>query len=199
MPPPVPIPLWNAEGLISPIDVTNPVSANRAPYFVSLVDLVMRFSTSLERTAILRGFLGYRAELHSLGLNTGFQWLDGSFMESIETSPRNCPPSDVDVVTFYRLPSGMTQGSLVAAKPELFPSNAVERDALKVRFRVDAFTQDLGTASERLVNRSNYWYSVWAHQRTTFRWKGFLQIDLSPVEDSVALPLLTPPASGINP
>ena len=199
MPSSVPIPVWNSEGLISPIDVTNPVSANRSPYFVSLADLVMRFSTSPERLAILRGFLGYRAELHSAGLNAGFQWIDGSFMENIETSPRNCPPGDVDVVTFYRLPVGVTQADLVAKRPDLFPGSVAERDALKARFSVHAYTQDLSTPSERLVNRSSYWYSVWSHQRDSLRWKGFLQIDLSPTDDPAALSLLTPSAVGSTP
>ncbi len=171
MPRSVPIPAWNAEGLISPIDVTNPSSPNRAPYSVSLTDLVMRFSSSAERTAILLGFLDYRAELHTAGLQSGFQWLDGSFMENIETSYRNRPPRDVDVVTFYRLPAGLTQVALASLRPDLFPATAAGHDTLRARFCVDAYTQDLGTASERLVNRSTYWYSMWSHQRVSLRWK----------------------------
>ncbi len=196
---PVPIPSWNAQGVLPPLDMAAPASANRAPYLVLLSDLVLRFSTSPARTAILNGFLAYRAELHSLGLVDGFQWVNGSFMESIETGPRNRPPNDVDVVTFCRLPAGTSQLSLVTARPDLFPATEADHDALKARLRVDAYVQDLGTASERLVSRTSYWYSLWAHQRDTFQWKGFLQVGLSPAEDLTAAKLLLNPAIGGTP
>ena len=199
MPVTVPIPSWNAQGVLPAFDVTAPASVNRAPYLVSLSDLVLRFSTSPERTAILRGFVAYRAELHSLGLVDGFQWVNGSFMESVETGSRNRPPNDVDVVTFCRFPAGTTQLSLVAARPDLFPATEADHDALRARLRVDAYIQDLGTASERLVSRTSYWYSLWAHQRDTFQWKGFLQVGLSPIEDPTAAKLLLSPATGGTP
>ncbi len=56
MPATVPIPPWNAQGVLPPQEVTAPTSANRAPYLVSLSDLMLRFGTSAERVAILRGF-----------------------------------------------------------------------------------------------------------------------------------------------
>src|SRR5437867_13022888 len=106
MPTTVPIPPWNPEGLLPAADMANPTSANRAPYPVTLSDVVMRFHTSAERAAILTGFLDYRAALHAAGLTTGFQWLDGSFMEHIEVGARRRPPNDIDVVSFYHLPPG---------------------------------------------------------------------------------------------
>ncbi len=120
-------------------------------------------------------------------------------MESIEISPRNRPPNDVDVVTFYHRPAGTIQLSLVAARPDLFPATTADHDALKARFRVDAYTQDLGTASRRLVSRTSYWYSLWAHQRDTFQWKGFLQVELTPADNLSAAKLLVTPATGGNP
>jgi hypothetical protein len=87
MPPLVAIPPWNAEGILPPIDAAAPTSANRAPYAVSLSDFVLRFSTSQERIGILTGFLNYRAALHAAGLTSGFQWVNGSFMEQVEICP----------------------------------------------------------------------------------------------------------------
>jgi hypothetical protein len=200
--PPVAIPPWNAEGILPPIDAVAPTSANRAPYGVSLSDLVLRFSTSPERIAILTGFLNYRAALHAARLTSGFQWVNGSFMEQVEICPRrHRPPNDVDVVTFYHLPAGATQATVVAAAPALFPSTAAEHDALKATYRVDAYPISLGTPSDRLVNRSAYWYGLWAHQRDTLKWKGFLQLDLAPAEDAAARLLLTatPPAATTTP
>lgn len=69
----VPIPPWTALGVLPAIDAARPTSPERSPYPVSLLDVVTRFGTSPERRAILGGFLGYRAELHRLGLKEGFQ------------------------------------------------------------------------------------------------------------------------------
>jgi len=83
----VPIPPWNAEGLIPPTDVTNPVSANRSPYIVSLADLALRFSTSLPRLEF--------SEVYWLPCGTscrrayrGFPMDCGSFTENIEVGSR---------------------------------------------------------------------------------------------------------------
>jgi len=61
---------------------------------------------------------------------------------------------------------------------------------LKDRFKVDTFLVHLGLVPERLVDRAAYWSGVWGHQRDTFAWKGFLQVDLSPDEDETARQLL---------
>jgi len=51
---------------------------------------------------------------------------------------------------------------------------------------VDAYFVDLnGGASEFLINNSAYWYSLWSHRRDA-RWKGYLRIDLSQVDDHAA-------------
>jgi hypothetical protein len=198
--PVVPIPPWNGAGFIAPIDAAAPTSANRSPYNASLSDFILRFSTSPERIDILAGYLEYRAALHAAGLTTGFQWINGSFMEQVEICPRrNRPPNDVDVVTFYRLAPGVTQAAVLAAHPDLFPGSIAEHDALKARFSVDAYTVSLTSVSERLVSDSTYWSGVWGHQRETFKWKGFLQLDLSPADDASAGALLTPVLTGGRP
>ena len=97
------IPAWDPQGLLPPIDVLNPTSVERSPYRVALTDVMVRFATSPERRQILRGWLGYRAALHGMGLTDGFQWLDGSFLEQVEMLERR-PPQDMDVVTFLNPP-----------------------------------------------------------------------------------------------
>ena len=72
----VAIPAWTAEGVLPPINASQPVSPERSPYVVSLADYVLRFGTSPERRAVIAGFLNYRAALHGAGLIHGFQWLD---------------------------------------------------------------------------------------------------------------------------
>ncbi|WP_225922790.1 DUF6932 family protein [Pseudomonas hamedanensis] len=93
------IPEWNAEGVLPPINNNDPIGSDRAPYHVSLEQVVDRFATSPDRCDIFAGYLAHRAELHRMGMDSGFQWLDGSFTEDIEML-ENRAPRDIDVVTF---------------------------------------------------------------------------------------------------
>jgi len=96
---------------------------------------------------------------------------------------RSCSPNDIDVVTFYILPVGQTQQTLAASHPQLF-----DHDYLKNNYHVDAYFFELKYSTiARLIAETIYWYSLWSHQRNSLLWKGYLQIDLSPTNDSVAL------------
>lgn len=173
------IPHWTRDGVLPPVDALSPTSPARSPYAVPLSELVLRFGDSPERRAILNGFLRYRALLHSTGLVDGFQWLDGSFMEDVEGNDRRAP-NDIDVVTFYRLPQNFTQAQLLVPLAPI-----VDSVAAKSEFRVDGYLVDLGQDAERLVRWTAYWYSIWSHRRDE-RWKGFVQVRLSPDEDAGA-------------
>lgn len=187
------IPDWTTLGVLPPIDPLNPTSANRSPYRVSITDFVLRFATSSERCRIVDGLLRYRFALRELGLCTGFQWLDGSFLEDVETI-QSRPPNDVDVVTFYHLPAGDSQHDIQTKSPELFDPGHV-----KSAYHVDAYVMHLGTAPRLLVRRSSYWYSLWSHRRN-LAWKGFVEIDLDGNGDSDARALLSAQSSsGGNP
>ena len=175
---PVAIPAWNTLGLLPPIDTEAPASSRRSPYPAPLLDLVQRFSTSQERQAILHGFLEYRQALHDVGLASGFQWLDGSFLEHVELLEQRSP-RDIDVVTFFRAPDGVDQRELLQRNPDLFMPEQV-----KERFSVDGYLVNL--PANELVERSAYWYSMWSHRRNQ-AWKGFLQIDQAPAQDVEAL------------
>lgn len=178
----VAIPSWNALGLLPPIDPDLPISPARSPYPVSLKDVVMRFSTSPERRAVLKGFLDYRAELHRLGLEDGFQWIDGSFLEDVEAIEARAP-RDIDVVSFFYTP---TEFIISDDDAQLF-DQAVAKD----QFNVDAYIIELSKLTPReLTYWSAYWYGMWSHRRTQV-WKGFLQIELVPTEDADALAWLT--------
>lgn len=176
---PIAIPAWSADGVLPPINMSKPVSPERSPYAVSLADLVLRFSDTPERRAILDGFLRYRAALHGAGVAQGFQWLDGSFLEHVERTEGRAP-NDVDVVTFYRLPAGFSQAQLAERLGVL-----LDHDSVKSVFRVDGFLVHLGMDAERLTRLSAYWYSVWSHRRNQL-WKGFVQVDLASTEDTMA-------------
>lgn len=176
----VAIPIWNAQGVLPPINPATPTSVDRSPYSVSLTDLVLRFSNTTERNKILDGFLKFRSALHETGFIQGFQWVDGSFLENIEMIEKR-PPFDIDVVTFFHLPKGQTQQTLVDTAPRLFNPDHNKED-----FHVDAYFVQLNVNKpEPLVGQSAYWNSLWSHRRNE-QWKGYLQIDLSNTNDEVA-------------
>ena len=181
------IPDWDWNGLIPPIrpgtaedEETNPFT--RSPYEVDLEQLVERFLTTTERSVLIRGFLDYRAALHQIGITTGFQWVNGSFVEEVEDWEENPhSPNDIDVVTFYYPPA--------AEEWQVLPLFYAEET--KSRFHVDAQGIRLGIPlTEGIVADIAYYYGLWSHRRKDRAWKGFVQVDLSPGLDDLARQIL---------
>lgn len=136
---------------------------------------------SSTRLSILEGLLDFRAEIHEAGVNGGFQWLNGSFSENVE-SIEGRAPRDVDAVTFVNLPEGQEQGAFIAENTHLF-DRAYIRDA----FHVDAYWQFLGgPLNAQSIQSISYWYSMWSHRRDGM-WKGFVQVELDPTQDHAAM------------
>ncbi len=180
------IPAWNSSAVLPPIRPGQPGhSTDRSPYAVRFSEVVQRFGTSKERIVILQGLLEYRKELTQIGVTDGFQWLDGSFMEHKELL-LNAPPNDVDVVTFFTLPSGITdQSAFVAGNPDLF-----DPVRSKNRFHVDAYAMVIGDPMHPSdVQQIAYWYSMWSHRKNGM-WKGFVRVDISAAEDQIVEALL---------
>ncbi|GKQ32696.1 hypothetical protein PSTH1771_11480 [Pseudomonas syringae pv. theae] len=177
------IPLWNHQGVIPPIDEQNPTSFERAPYPTDLKQVVERFSTSLERCEVLEGFLSHRSEMHRMGIVSGIQWLDGSFMENVEML-ENRPPNDMDVVTFADV-SANVQQSLSAGDVQ----KLTDVDWIKATYKVDFYINLLSDPPETLIELAAYWYSMWSHRRSQ-QWKGFLSVKLDASQDQAASDLL---------
>lgn len=179
------LPAWSSAGVLPPIRPSAPGhSADRSPYGVGLAALVDRFAVSPERRAVLDGLLRFRAALHAAGLTTGFQWLDGSFLEQVELTERR-PPRDMDVVTFFEMPLGQDQRTLAQRHGSLF-----DQKHAKVRYAMDAYFAELGQPmDEWQVKTITYWYSLWSHRRDGL-WKGFVQVDLDPSQDVDARAIL---------
>ena len=179
------IPAWSSTGVLPPIRPNAPGSSpDRSPYVVDLAVLFDRFATSPERTAILDGLLRFRAGLHAAGITSGFQWLDGSFLEQIEALESRAP-RDMDVVTFFDLPQGLGQRSLAETHGILF-----DRERVKAAYAMDAYFAVLGQPTDQWhVKNIAYWYSMWSHRRDGL-WKGFVQVNLDPTQDSDAQAVL---------
>ncbi|WP_273827043.1 DUF6932 family protein [Providencia rettgeri] len=182
------IPEWNESGIIPPIGESSSVGFNRSPYKTTSIELVERYAFNKKRANILIGFLKFRARLYSIGLTTGFQWVDGSFTENVELTESR-KPNDIDLVTFFYIPQNETQTSLVNKDLELFTSK------MKDLYLVDSYWQILNSDPITLVEMTVYWYSMWAHKRD-MSWKGFLQIPLSEEDDLQANTLLQNLISG---
>ena len=122
----------------------------------------------------------FRRELHALGFASGFQWVDGSFLENIEVLDGR-PPNDIDVVTFVDGPVDSAVDDRVQA--------VMDHEYVKREYLVDHYFVELNLPPEQLVSWSAYWYGVWSHRRST-QWKGFLQIDLDLRDDLTARQIL---------
>lgn len=174
------IPEWSVAGVLPPIRPgASGAHSDRSPYVTTVIELVLRFGETKQRRVILDGLLRYRAALHELGLTSGFQWVDGSFLEQTEVMEHRAP-NDVDVVTFFELPPRYdTQDALRRAATWLARQE-------KAEYLVDAYYSQLGQRMDRShVRLVSYWYSLWSHRRDGI-WKGFLQIDLDPQHDREA-------------
>lgn len=151
--------------------------AAMAPYRVSITEVALKFGNhSAERTRIFCGLLDYRARLRALGIEQGFQWIAGSYLEDCEKL-RGRPPKDVDVVTFARRPPAQIAAEawegLVLENRPLF----TRADVMKSH-HCDTFFEDLCLPSEYLVSKARYWFGLMSHQRETFLWKGILEVKL---------------------
>ena len=173
-------PGWDAAGVMPPNNPDDPVGVARSPYAVSLSELFARLGNTEPRRSLLEGLLDFRAMLRTTGLNQGFQWIDGSFVENIEETADR-PPNDIDVVTFFQIPDGHTEESLLQDFPELFVTAHI-----KDRYGIDAYFVPLNqTPVAKIVAYTTYWHSLWSHTRDGL-WKGYLQIDLNDGDDATA-------------
>src|SRR5262245_55106373 len=83
--PPFDVPDFTISGVLPPyLGATPIIQAAMSPYRTTLVSIANKLCTSDQRKEIFRGLLAWRQELGAIGLQGGFQWLSGSFIEDIE-------------------------------------------------------------------------------------------------------------------
>ena len=156
-----------------------------SPYPTNSLEIAQRFATSLERIQILTGFFSFRLKLTELGLIDGFQWLDGSFLEDVE-SQANRPPNDLDVVTFL----GATSPQTIARVLEEFPT-FTDFEQTRRQFLLDHQVVELSYGGELIVTSTHYYSQLFSHTREG-TWKGMLHLPLNtPLYDQQALHYLS--------
>jgi len=179
------IPANNHDGVLPPfLPGATPTNAgSMAPYQADMMEVAQRFGGSSERIEILRGLIKYREALGSIGIDSGFQWLDGSFVEDCERV-RGRAPKDVDLVTFAPRPDGYHDSAkwrrLVHDRHDLFDPRRT-----KELFKCDAYFIDLNIRPLRLVDVTRFWFGLFSHQRESYLWKGLIQIPLTGTDHEV--------------
>jgi len=184
------IPALSQSGLLPPfLPNAGPTqSAAMAPYKATVAEVVSRFANTQERETILRGLLSYRQLLRDAGITSGFQWIDGSYVEDCERR-RNRAPGDVDVVTFAERPTSHLDDAAWGAFVRRNQGRLFDRASIKRQYSCDAFYEDLCLPSRVIVSRARYWFGLFSHERATFLWKGLIEIPLQ-ADDQAALALL---------
>ena len=184
------IPDFTISGVLPPYLAPTPVDiAAMSPYPASLVEIATKMCASNERKAIMHGLLEYRQQLATVGLQAGFQWLSGSFMEDIETLEGRSP-KDIDLVTFVHRPAAaradLDWSAFLAHQPLLNPTQ------VKASFRCDCYFVDLDSDPTGIVSQTRYWFGLFSHRRGGL-WKGMLALPLAvSADDTDALALVTP-------
>ena len=186
---PMAIPDFTVSGVLPPYLGRTPAdSAAMSPYPASLVEIANKMCASNERKAIMRGLLDYRQQLATVGLQAGFQWLSGSFIEDIETLESRYP-KDIDLVTFLHRPETVRAdpdwSAFLANQPLLNPKQ------VKAAFRCDCYFVDLDSDPTGMVSQTRYWFGLFSHRRGGL-WKGMLTLPLAvSADDTDALALVT--------
>lgn len=180
----MPIPNFDHNNVLPP-HLGNPTNrTDLSPYPCSILELCHKFSTSKHRIQILKNFVTFRQKMNSMNIVTGFQWLDGSFMENIEVSEGRAP-QDLDVVTFF---GGLTiaeQTNFRVTFPEF--SNPI---LAKNIFLLDHYAVDYSYNPDVTVEQTRYWLQLFTHNRLGV-WKGILRLSLNtPIDDQHALDYL---------
>lgn len=148
-----------------------------SPYRTTPMGLVDRFAVSPERVALLQGFFAFRESLRSKGIVSGFQWIDGSFVEDIEgTQSRS--PGDIDVITLLKRPGSIQTEADWDAFVLSLSGTLISPAYTKSQFGCDAYYVDLSISPEDLIAQANYWFGLFSHQRVTRRWKGLVEVGL---------------------
>lgn len=179
------IPPFDKRGFLPPFlgaDATTPL---RSPYGSTMVELVGALGTSPERLNLLFGLVKYRQMLTSLGYTMGEQFIDGSFVEDIETTESR-PPGDIDVLSFVVRPV-QYQGNSAAWKTIgvlQWKDQIINHSLNKQRYLVDSYAvaiDQIGPGG--LINATIYWYGLFSHKKVSQHWKGFVRIPLDANDD----------------
>jgi len=184
--------VFDQNGVLPPFMGNDASTPDRSPYAASIVEFVTHFGTSPHRRQLLKKFIAYRQLLTADGYVSGYQFVDGSFVEDVERTQRR-DPIDIDVFSFLDAPiKYQTDPSAWALTGfQFWQGEIINRDLNKVRFSLDTYALLLQeTNLPSLIQGVIYWNGLFSHQRSTYAWKGFVAVALDSVADQAALATL---------
>ena len=173
----MPIPDFDHNNVIPPFignDATE--YGENSPYLCTSLELCERFATSEDRKQILLGFINFRLALRNFGFTNGFQILDGSFLENIETSEQRSP-KDLDLLTIYWGYDISFQQNINNNFPAFFNPEMAKQDYLLDHYFLDMYIPSA-------IDQIFYWNQLFSHNRNLV-WKGMLKIIVNTPEDDI--------------
>ena len=187
----MPLPSFDMRGLLPPFLGADATTRDRSPYFVTVGELAAALGTSPERRNLIRNLIAYRKLLADEGYESGIQFVDGSFVENVETRAKR-PPGDIDLFSLLRTPKkylGSPPPSQWATLGKTFwMTEVADREKNKQRFALDTYALLFEELQPMVLIRGTiYWYGLFSHQRETLDWKGFAMLELDPAGDEIAL------------
>lgn len=176
----MPIPDFDHNYVLPP-HLGNPTDSSQlSPYPTTTLELVTKFSTSKARVNILLKFLEFRLQLQNLKVTSGFQWLDGSFLENTEIA-QGRPPNDLDLITVFWGYDDSFLDNLNKQFPAFF-----DPYLSKMHFMLDHYTVNFSSPNRQdfVADYLRYWIQLFSHNRLRI-WKGMLKIQLDTPTDDV--------------
>ncbi|AZA57102.1 DUF6932 family protein [Chryseobacterium shandongense] len=174
----MPIPDFDHNYVIPPHLGDPRLPSDVSPFACTILEFCQKFSTSPQRIALLDRFLLFRSKMRDVGINNGFQWIDGSFLEHIEES-QSRHPNDIDIVTFF---SGFTIKDLYEIKP-IFPE-FFSSTLSKSMYTLDHYFVPIDHDPIFTVESTRYWIQLFTHKRNGI-WKGMLKIEIGTLADDI--------------
>lgn len=174
------IPKFAQNGALPPFIDESPTDlAKRSPFGADIYQLIERFCTTKQRAELLKGLNAYRKHLFEGGFVTGYQWIDGSFVEDVETT-RGRPPGDIDVVTLFSRPLKFQNDpeSWIAEYSSVLHVKFFETRNMKPIYKCDTCSIDLEAGHTSLVRDTMYWGGLFTDIRGSTEKKGIVSIPL---------------------
>ena len=143
------------------------------------------FSFSSGTTVVLEdGVVAWRTGSGTVGAAAynwnNDQWIDGSFVEDVE-STRNRPPKDIDVVTLFNRPlKYFSDPKLWAHDYRAFLHNDFFNTlTIKPKYHCDTYCIDMDGDPFSSVSSATYWFGLFSEQRGSSRRKGIVEVPLA--------------------
>lgn len=156
-----------------------------------MAELATAMGTTPHRKQLIVNLITYRHMLATEGYVSGIQFIDGSFVENVETIA-NRPPVDIDVFSVLNVPPKYLtdMSAWQATGLPFWQTEIINRDRNKQRFGLDTYAvlfEERAAQPMNLISDIIYWYGLFSHQRGTLAWKGFAGLALDPASDQTAL------------